>query len=161
MSDTKKKILEMLAQNKISADEAYRLLNALNDDGNGTNNSGHDNRGHEDGGPGMKVKTKAKYLRVSITPREGDEVEDACGRRHADKVNVRVPMSLIRAGIKMKSLIPPEAKDKINGALHEKGIDFDIDSIKNEDIEELIESLGDMEVDIEGKNGEKVKVYVE
>jgi dihydropteroate synthase len=70
-------------------------------------------------------------------------------------------MSLIRAGIKMKALIPPEAKDKINGALHDKGIDFDIDTMKNEDIEELIEALGDMEVDIEGRHGEKFKVYVE
>jgi len=29
MSDNKKKILEMLAQNKISADDAFRLLSAI------------------------------------------------------------------------------------------------------------------------------------
>jgi len=29
MSDNKKKILEMLAQGKISADDAYRLLSAI------------------------------------------------------------------------------------------------------------------------------------
>ncbi len=30
MTETQKKILEMLAQNKINTDEAYRLLNAVN-----------------------------------------------------------------------------------------------------------------------------------
>ncbi len=34
MSENKKKILEMLAQNKISADDAYRLLSAV-DSGEG------------------------------------------------------------------------------------------------------------------------------
>ena len=29
MTESRKKILEMLAQNKISADEAYRLLNVI------------------------------------------------------------------------------------------------------------------------------------
>ena len=81
--------------------------------------------------------------------------------KNVQKVNIRVPMSLIRAGIKMKSLIPPEAKDKVNNALKEKGINFDINSIKTEDIEELVEALGDMEIDVEGGHGEKVKVYVE
>ena len=38
MSDNKKKILEMLAQNKISADDAYRLLSAI-DGGEGRRDS--------------------------------------------------------------------------------------------------------------------------
>jgi hypothetical protein len=160
MSDTKKKILELLAQNKITADEAYRMMSALDGDSGGHDNTGRDNTGHENtGNKGPETKTRAKYLRVTITPHEGESGESPHER--TEKVNVRVPMSLIRAGIKMKSLIPPEARDKVNSALREKGIDFDIDSIKNEDIEELIAALGDMEVDIEGRHGEKVKVYVE
>lgn len=163
MSEPKKKILELLAQGKITADEAYRMMKALDDDGPTRGNAGHDNTGHESKeSRGPENKAKSKYLRVTITPQEGNQGE-GFGPHHErpEKVNVRVPMSLIRAGIKMKSLIPPDAKGKINDALRDKGIDFDIDSIKNEDLEELIEALGDMEVDIEGKHGEKVKVYVE
>jgi hypothetical protein len=72
-----------------------------------------------------------------------------------------VPLSLVRAGIKLTSLIPPEAMDKINGALKDKGINFDVRSIKSEDIEELIEALGELEVDVLSARGEKVKVFVE
>ncbi len=70
-------------------------------------------------------------------------------------------MSLIRAGIKLTSLIPSEARDKVNLALHEKGIDFDERNLKPEEIEELIGALSDLEVDVISKTGEKVKVFVE
>jgi len=160
MTENKKKILEMLAQNKISADEAYRLLSAV-DSGEG----GHGNAGHEDtGSKGTEVKGKPRYLRVTVTP-GAEGTSSGNGGLFKDgnvgRVNVRVPMSLIRAGIKLTSLIPPEALDKANKALREKGINFDVRNIKSEDIEELIEALGDMEIDVEGGKGEKVKVFVE
>jgi len=165
MSENKKKILEMLAKNKISADEAYRLLSAVDGDEGERGNAGHDNTGHENtGSRGPQVKTKAKYLRVTVTPNP-EGVPDGKGNLFQDgnvgRVNVRIPMSLIRAGIKLTSLIPPEALDKANKALREKGINFDVRNIKPEDIEELIEALGDMEIDVEGGRGEKVKVFVE
>ena len=78
-----------------------------------------------------------------------------------DKVNVRVPMSLIRAGIKLTALIPPQAQDRIDETLRDKGINFDIKSIKKEDLEELVEALADMEVNVDGHRGEKVRVFVE
>ena len=146
MTENQKKILEMLAENKINADEAYRLLNVLDAGEAGT-----------DSGPGIEpgIKVIPKYLRVTVTP--GENADPG----HQDRVNVRVPMSLIRAGIKLTALIPPQAYDKIDGALKEKGIDFDIRSIKKEDLEELIDALADMEVDVESGHGEKVKVFVE
>jgi len=147
MSDNKKKILEMLAQNKISADDAYRLLSAL-DGGEGKRESANKAE--------TSFKGKAKYLRVTVLPnpekeRSGDY----------DRVNIRVPMSLIRAGIKLTSLIPSEARDKVNLALHEKGIDFDARNMRPEDIEELIGALSDLEVDVISKSGESVRVFVE
>jgi hypothetical protein len=144
MSDARKRILEMLADKKISADEADRLLEAL-----GSGDSG--------GGPVPVVevprKGAGKYLRVTVTP--GDDP-----KKH-DIVNVRVPMSLIRAGIKLTALIPQHAQDKIDEALRDKGINFDMRSIKKEDMEELIEALADMEVNVDGASGEKVRVFVE
>ena len=147
MSENKKKILEMLAQNKISADEAYRLLNVIE--------SG-EIRKDDTGKIGTAVKDKAKYLRVTVMP---DSEHEHSG--NVDRVNVRVPMSLIRAGIKLTSLIPPEARDKVNSVLREKGIDFDVRNVKPEDLEELIEALSDLEVDVMSSKGEKVRVFVE
>lgn len=152
MSDNKKKILEMLADNKISADEAYRLLSAIDAGEAGQRDSGRE------GPPKSETSAggKHKYLRVTVMP--GEKHGDP---KHADRVNVRVPMSLIRAGIKLTALIPPEALDKANNALKEKGINFDVRSIKSEDIEDLIDALGDMQVDVETAKGESVKVFVE
>jgi hypothetical protein len=146
MTDNQKKILEMLSEKKISTDEAYRLLNALGSDEGGQKEM-------------PKVETgraaKPKYLRVTVIPGEGGDP------KHADRVNVRVPMGLIRAGIKLTSLIPSDAMDKVNDALRDKGINFDVKSVKPEDIEELIGALGELEVDVESGHGEKVKVFVE
>ena len=147
MSENKKKILEMLAQNKISADEAYRLLNVIESGESGNESASK---------ASTTVKEKARYLRVTVLPDSENEHSDK-----VDRVNVRVPMSLIRAGIKLTSLIPPEARGKVNEALREKGIDFDVRNVKPEDIEELIEALSDLEVDVVSSKGEKVKVFVE
>jgi hypothetical protein len=152
MSDNKKKILDMLAKGKISVDEAHRLLSAVD-----TKEAGHEEGQRDPGGSRVSGSDfKGKYLRVTITPGEESREEE-----HAERVNVRVPMSLVRAGIKLTSLIPPEALDKANNALHEKGINFDVRSLKPDDIEQLIEAMGDMVIDIDGSHGEKVKVYVE
>jgi hypothetical protein len=147
MDENKKRILEMLAQNKISTNEAYRLLSALESEGN-----------EAEGTPeaGTAARMKSKYLRVCVVP--GHEREHG-GK--ADRVNIRVPMALIRAGMKFTSLLPPEARDKVNGALHEKGIDFDMRNLKPEDMDQLLEALSDLEVDVAGSDGETVKVFVE
>ena len=146
MTENQKKILEMLSQNKISTDDAYRLLNVIDSE-----ESGQESTTKME----PEVKTKAKYLRVTVLPNE--EHGDAA---NADRVNVRVPMSLIRAGVKLTSLIPADAMDKVNDALRDKGINFDVRSIKAEDIEDLIDALGDLQVDVESGR-EKVKVFVE
>lgn len=164
MTESQKKILEMLAQNKINVADAHRLLNAVSAEDSGQSNTGHDNAGHEPERDRLKGnKSSAKYLRVTITP--GEENSGDKGNMFKDgkvgRVNVRVPMSLLRAGIKLKALIPPDALDKANSALREKGINFDVRDIKPDDLEELIEALGDMQIDLEGGRGEKVKVFVE
>ena len=147
MSENQKKILEMLAQNKISVDDAHRLLGALVSQETVKESSGKTE---------TEARGKAKYLRVTVMPNAGHEhAEDV------DRVNVRVPMSLIRAGIKLTSLIPGDAMNKVNDALREKGINFDVRNIKPEDIEELIDALGDLQVDVDSAKGEKVKVFVE
>ncbi len=154
MNENQKKILEMLAQGKISVDEASRLLYLVN---SGAGNPDKTEKIEPD------TKVKAKYLRVTVTPGEGEPggkgnlFQDG----NVERVNIRIPMSLIRAGMKLTSLVPPETMDKVDRALKEKGVNFDIRNIKSGDVEELIEALGDMQIDVEGGRGEKVKVFVE
>ena len=161
MSENQKKILEMLANKKISVDEAYRLLNALKTE-TGAPEGG--------GGAGMTGKPKPKYLRVCVAPRRGHKHEgheheehEHEGHEHdeeAEVINVRVPMALIRSGMKFTSLLPSEARDKVTDALHEKGIDLDMRNMKPEDLEEIISALDDLEVNVVNDE-EVVRVFVE
>ena len=146
MSDNQRKILEMLANKDISIDEAHRLLSVLEPGGRTPG-----------GTPEAEAtaKAKPKYLRVTVQPGPEHEHDD-----DAERVNVRVPMSLIRSGMRFTSVLPPEARDKINGALLEKGMDFDMRNLKPEDLDQIIEALSDLEVNVESGK-EVVRVFVE
>ena len=140
MNEDRKRILTMLADGKITADEAERLLDAMGPRGapttyvaNGSNNP-------------------PKYFRVEVNANDG-----AGG---PTKVNVRVPMQLLRAGVRLGSLIPPRARDQVNAALAREGIPFDINQVKPENLEELIEHLAGVTVDVDDPNA-KVRVYCE
>ncbi len=138
MSEDRRKILEMLAEGKLKVDEAERLLAAL------TGNS-------DQATDGTQSKSKSKYLRVLVEP--------APNNKTGDRVNIRVPLNLIRAGLKWASFIPQHAQGKVNEALQEKGIQMDINKLKPEDLEELILNLNDLQVEVEGN--ETVKVFCE
>jgi len=146
MTDNQKRILEMLAEKKITVDEAERLL-ALIDSAGDTGDRASDKISDK--------KQSPRYLRVVVQPGAGGEPGS-----HPERVNIRVPMNLIHAGMKLTSLIPSHATTKVNEALKEKGIDFDLRNLKEDDIEELVAALSDLEVDVQ--NGrEKVNIYVE
>ncbi|MFC2069717.1 hypothetical protein ACFLTB_00870 [Chloroflexota bacterium] len=146
MTDSQKRILEMLAEKKITIEEAERLLSL-------TGSTEEEGDKSPDKAPAIKLPYK--YLRVVVQP--GPENDSG---NKTEKVNIRVPMKLIRAGMKLTALIPPHAADKMHDAMSEKGIDFDLRNMKPDDIEEFIEALSDLEVDVkDGK--ETVRVYVE
>jgi hypothetical protein len=78
-----------------------------------------------------------------------------------EKVDVKVPLALVRSGLKLTSLIPPQAMEQITSQMADKGMSIDFSNFKPEDIDELIEALREMEINIDGKDGEKVRVYAE
>jgi hypothetical protein len=138
MKDERRQILDMLAAGKISADEAERLLSAISsDETEKTKDSG--------------FKKAPKYLRVLVEPSPGNE--------DGDRVNIRVPMKLIRAGLKWAAFIPKNMQGKVDDALQEQGINLDLSNIKPEDLEDLVTHLNDLTVDVEGK--EKVRIFCE
>jgi hypothetical protein len=142
MSSNQRKILDMLSEGKISVEEAETLLAALESE---------DKSAHEDVSSEGNAKLSFKYLRVVVTPGPDSDTQD--------KVNIRVPLKLIRAGLKWAAFIPHDARSKVNLAMKEKGIEKDIFSLKPEDIEELVSNLDDLQVDVEGK--ESVRIYCE
>ena len=143
MNEDRKRILDLLAQGRITADEAERLLAALA--GEGTADRGERIDGSR--------RPPPKYLRVVV-----DAVDEPGGR--PTKVNIRVPMQLLRAGVRLGGIIPKHAREQVNEALQEQGIDIDISKLKPENLEELIEQLQDFSVDVDDEHA-RVRVFCE
>jgi hypothetical protein len=146
MSDNRRQILEMLAQGKITADEAERLMSAI--DNERTTTAAYT------ASPETGSKPRPKYLRVLV------EAADKFRGDKSTKVNIRVPMALIRAGVRLGGLIPPEARERANAALREKGMDFDLNSIRPDNLEEIIHQLDQLEVNVD-EDRAKVRIFAE
>jgi len=150
MNENRRQILDMLAAGKINADEAERLLSALEQN---PSNATSEFTGKTSGG--ATVKTRAKYLRVLV---EADE--SMTGMKGQTTVNVRVPMQLLRAGVRLASLIPAQAHQQLDQALSQHGVPLTLSQIKPENLEELIDHLEDLTVDVNGNEGNATKVRV-
>jgi hypothetical protein len=140
MNEERRKILDMLAQGKITVEEADKLMAAVGETGTGAA-AGADASG----------RRSWKYLRVQVEPGPNSE--------SGDKVNIRVPFKLIRAGLKFAAFIPREAHDRVNKAFKEKGMDIDLARITPQDLEEIVSNLDDMTVEVDGKD--KVRIFCE
>jgi hypothetical protein len=170
MNENRRQILNMLAANKITAEEAERLLSALESNG-GTaegaaagspggfapaNGSGY---GSGNGSKAEPLKSHAKYLRVLVEAQPG-----ANGGKGPVSVNIRVPMQLLRAGVRLASLIPAQAHQHLDEALSQHGVPLTLSQIKPENLEELIDHLDDLTVDVAAKESDsnvKVRVFSE
>ena len=137
MSQERRKIIEMLAEGKITPDDAERLLDKLGqaserDDTTATGNVTEKPR------PGTP-----KYLRVVVNSTNNDHV------------NIRVPLALVRTGLKLSTMLPPHASEKLS----EKGIDLSqLSELKGD---ELLEALRELTIDVTSGDGDTVRVYCE
>jgi hypothetical protein len=146
MSENRRQILDMLAEGKISVDEAERLLALVEQPAGGEAGRGETSDAR---------KPSPKYLRIVVEPESQGGAEEG-----GERVNIRVPMALIRAGVKLASIIPSKATNSVNEALDKRGLGADLRNLKPEDLEQLVDALSDLEVDVQGGK-EKVRIYVE
>lgn len=148
MNEERKSILDLLAAGKVTADEAERLLAAL--DSSPTSSAAGSP-------PPAQGRPKApKYLHVVV---EADESTTGI-RGGPTTVNVRVPMQLLRAGVRLAGLIPTQAHDQLDEAFSKHGVPITLSQIKPENLEELIDHLGDLTVDVDGEDENKTRVHV-
>ncbi len=123
--DDKLQILKMIEDGKINADEAAKLLDAI----------GNNNEYFEiDGGEPSK-----KFLRIKVL--EPDE---------NTKVNINLPISLIRFGLKFAEKVSPDFK----------GV-----GLTEEDMEEILQAIDDGQlgkiIEVDSDDGTKVEIFIE
>ena len=146
MTENRRQILDMLAEGKISVDEAERLLALVEQPPGGESRRASAPEGDT---------PAPKYLRIVVEPNP-----DGSSDAGKERVNIRVPMGLIRAGVKLTALIPSDVGARVNDALRKQGIDLDLRALKAQDLDQIIDGLRDLEV--EAEDGQhKVHVYTE
>ena len=143
MNEQRRQVLQMLAEGKITADEAERLITALERD-----------QSEPPTGAAPRPNARPKYLRVLVS-----SDDDGTGEGPS-RINIQVPLQLLRAGVRVASLIPPQALTRVNEALSKSGVPIDLAELKPQHIEELIDHLDEVIVDVSDP-GSKVQVFCE
>jgi hypothetical protein len=131
MSAETRKVLEMFSAGKITSEDAERLLDKLA--------AIPDAAGNDDQAGAGTARAAKRFLRVLIERPGGDDV------------NVRVPLSFLRSGVKLAGILPPSVVEK----LYAEGIDPRVLASQAE------ESLDELHVDMETKSGKHVRVFCE
>jgi hypothetical protein len=134
----RRQILEMLAEGKISAEDAERLLAKLASSGEASSLPSASERPS-----GESKGNLPKYLRVLVNSNDGDSV------------NLRVPFALVRTGIKLTNMMPEQA----SRALSEQGID--LAKLSEMEADELVQALQELTMDVESGDGDTVRVFCE
>jgi len=132
MSEERKRVLEMLAQGKITSDEAEQLLEKL-----------EASRADDKRSNGARTAGVPRYLRILMGDADGD------------KVNIRIPLALVRTGIKLSTMVPSKASEKMK----EKGID--LSPLSELQDEELMKALEELSVDVDSPDGDNVRIFCE
>jgi hypothetical protein len=160
IAQEQRQILDMLAEGKITADEAHRILEKLNgapsrspEPGSGWTSPAD---ARAESGPASRTALLAdpegrartgrpapKYLRILVHSDEGDQV------------NIRIPLQIVRAGLKLTAVLPREAREK----LRESGVD--LSSLSELQGEALIDALRELSIDVDSSEGERVRIFCE
>jgi hypothetical protein len=130
MSDDRRRILDLVAQGKITVDEADELMRALDA-----------RRGSAARAEDRDASTlRWVLIHVHQTAKEG---------KHDKDVNIRVPISVIKSGMRLGALIPGLAGDQVASRLREKGLDVDFSKLDAASIDTVLRALGETNIEIE------------
>jgi hypothetical protein len=127
MSEERRQVLEMLSAGKINVQEAEQLLQAV-----GTTPP-------QD--PGSDKKVEPRYFRILVN-------KPAHDGKKAETVNIRVPMTVVRGGLRLGALFPSMLGKKTIKL--DNGMDLDLSKITYQDLEGLIKDIGELTVDVDG-----------
>ncbi len=137
MSLETRKVLDMLAEGKITSADAEKLLEKL-----------HAGTGSDEDNPveAPARKDQARFLRIVV---------DEPGKK---PVNIRMPLAFARAGLSMAGMLPRGVAEK----LKERGIDVDqIRFHTGFGKDDNVEILKQLDLDIDKGDGKKVRIFCE
>ena len=141
MSDDTRRILDLLAQGKITVDEADQLLRAAGEGGGPAAAGAAPSAGSDD-------RPQPKFLRVEVHKARGAarwSGDTMCGER---QVAIKVPLSMVRAGIRLGAIIPGTG-DRIQQAMREHGVNLDVSKFDASQLESMLRDMGELNIDVD------------
>src|SRR3954453_8486876 len=139
MRDDMRRVLDLLAQNKITADEAEQLLRAV----------GASDAAPKDAADAAPAAAKPRWIRIQVQkpPKEGAEPKE---------VNIPVPIAVVRGGMRLGAIIATFAGEKAANRMKERGIDLDLSKIHGDfsnmngaEFDAFMKSLDDVHVEVD------------
>ena len=125
-----KRVLELLAQGRITVDEADQLLRAMKEPSEQ---------------PAAETRTAetrtARWMRITIEKAARDG-------RPAKTVTIRVPVAFARSGLRLGAMFPHVFGPKLKEEFRKQGIDFDFSKLDLGHIEPLLNDLGETTIDV-------------
>ena len=167
MSDEQRRVLDLLAQGKITVEGADQLLRALGAPPREAESApsaplgGAEDTRRDDSGPTLHDKRSWRGMlgfgavKVPPTERSGARYlkievhKPAAEGREEKNVNIRVPIALVRGGMRLGTIIGFYADDKVQQRLRERGIDLDLSKIDKTDIDDLLKNMGELTVNVD------------
>ena len=133
MSDDTRRLLDLLAQGKITVDEADQLLRAM---------SAPIDDARTAAAAANEPSTAPRYVRITVHKTAKDD------RRDKD-VNIRVPIAVVKSGMRLGALIPGFPGDAVSARLRERGIDVDFSKLDTGALENVLKQLGDTNIEVD------------
>jgi SHOCT-like domain len=162
-SEDRRRILSLLAEGKINTDEAERLIEALEPEVAASAKSGAQSSKRGPGafftgpnfapfGSGGSPRQEQPFP-FDPSPRQGEPsflhiIVDEPGKDEAERVNIRVPLNMMRASIIAGSFMPPFGTEHAFGHPNGKRID------------DMLQALANLKIDLD-ENGKKVRIFCE
>jgi hypothetical protein len=135
MSDDTRRILDLLANGKVTVDEAEQLMQAIGAPPPRASTAAAP-------APDTAERVQPRWVRINVhkTAREG---------KHDKDVNIRVPIAIVKSGMRLGALIPGLAGDQVAARMREKGLDVDFSKLDGVTIEAMLKELSDTNIEIE------------
>jgi hypothetical protein len=143
MSDERRRVLDLLAQGKITVDEADELLKTL-----GANAAREAAAAPPAGDAASDDPKRTRWVRINVHRANDDRSEK--------DVNIRVPIAVVKGGMRLGAIIATFAGEKAAQRMKARGIDLDISKI-NDDLSKMngaefdafLKSLDDTSIEID------------
>lgn len=139
-TDDTRRILDMLAQGKITVDEADRLLKAVGAAA-ATEPAGD--------APADAGTPRPRWIRINVR-------KPANENRQAKDVNIRVPVAVMKGGIRLGAIIASFAGEKAAQRMRERGMDLDLAKISGDlskmngpEFDQFLKTLDDVNIEVD------------